>query len=85
MQAATSAGEPFASAGSGMPQCAVIGWPGQTGHVSPAALACGAVMGVVMALYFGDHGRLAITLFLLPGFISGCLLIAIAKLSKCQS
>jgi hypothetical protein len=27
-----------ASAGSGIPQCAVIGWPGQIGQVSPAAL-----------------------------------------------
>jgi hypothetical protein len=25
-------------AGSGIPQCAVMGWPGQTGHVSAAAL-----------------------------------------------
>src|SRR6266700_3045409 len=44
-------GEPFASAGSGTPQCAVIGCPGQTGHISCAALSqtvktkfmCGAV------------------------------------------
>src|SRR5262249_1304030 len=35
---AISAGEPLASAGSGMPQCAVIGWPGHTGQISPAAL-----------------------------------------------
>jgi hypothetical protein len=35
---ATSAGEPLASAGSGTPQCAVIGWPGHTGQASPAAL-----------------------------------------------
>ena len=35
---AISAAEPVAAAGSGMPQCAVIGWPGQTGQVSPAAL-----------------------------------------------
>jgi hypothetical protein len=30
------AGEQFS--GSGMPQCAVIGWPGHTGQTSPAAL-----------------------------------------------
>src|SRR5262249_45901695 len=35
---AISAGEPLASTGSGMPQCAVIGWPGHTGQISPAAL-----------------------------------------------
>src|SRR5215510_7179861 len=29
---------PVAAAGSGTPQCAVIGWPGQNGHASPAAL-----------------------------------------------
>ena len=29
---------PSTAAGSSMPQCAVIGWPGQTGHASPAAL-----------------------------------------------
>ena len=29
---------PFAAAGSGTPQCAVMGWPGHTGHTSPAAL-----------------------------------------------
>src|SRR5262249_35959637 len=34
----TSAWVPVAAAGSGRPQCAVIGWPGQNGHVSPAAL-----------------------------------------------
>jgi hypothetical protein len=34
----TSASLPVASAGSGMPQCAVIGCPGQTGHGSLAAL-----------------------------------------------
>ena len=28
---------PSTLAGSSMPQCAVIGWPGQTGQVSPAA------------------------------------------------
>ena len=32
-----SASVPSAAAGSGMPQCAVIGCPGQTGHSSPAA------------------------------------------------
>src|SRR5262249_43804008 len=35
---AISASEPLASAGSGTPQCAVIGWPGHNGHASPAAL-----------------------------------------------
>src|SRR5262245_48296092 len=35
---AISVGEPVASAGSGTPQCAVIGRPGQIGHASPAAL-----------------------------------------------
>ena len=49
------------------------------------ALACGAVMGVVMALSFGSNGRLAIMLVLLPGFILGCLLIAIAKLSNVRA
>ena len=34
----TSSGVPWTAAGSGMPQCAVIGWPGQTGHTSLAAL-----------------------------------------------
>ena len=29
---------PSTAAGSGTPQCAVIGWPGQTGQASPAAL-----------------------------------------------
>src|ERR1700722_7483607 len=29
---------PCTAAGSGMPQCAVIGWPGHTGHTSFAAL-----------------------------------------------
>ena len=29
---------PSTAAGSSMPQCAVIGWPGQTGQLSPAAL-----------------------------------------------
>src|SRR5688572_9769516 len=29
---------PVAAAGSGTPQCAVTGWPGQTGQTSPAAL-----------------------------------------------
>src|ERR1700687_1914567 len=29
---------PSASAGSSIPQCAVIGWPGHTGQDSPAAL-----------------------------------------------
>ena len=29
---------PFTAAGSGIPQCAVIGWPGHTGHTSFAAL-----------------------------------------------
>ncbi|MNY04743.1 hypothetical protein D3C86_1374390 [compost metagenome] len=29
---------PSHAAGSGTPQWAVIGWPGQTGHISPAAL-----------------------------------------------
>ena len=29
---------PFTAAGSGMPQCAVIGCPGQIGHTSFAAL-----------------------------------------------
>ena len=29
---------PSTAAGSGTPQCAVIGWPGQTGQTSPAAL-----------------------------------------------
>ena len=49
------------------------------------ALAYAAVMGVVMALSFGDYGRLAIPLVLLPGFILGCLLIAIAKLSNVRA
>jgi hypothetical protein len=49
------------------------------------ALACGAVMGAVMALSFGSNGRLAIRLVLLPGFILGCLLIAIAKLSNVRA
>src|SRR3984885_4462499 len=31
-------GVPVTAAGSGTPQCAVIGWPGQTGHTSFAAL-----------------------------------------------
>jgi hypothetical protein len=35
---AISAAEPLASAGSGTPQRAVIGWPGHTGQISPAAL-----------------------------------------------
>src|SRR6202030_3246695 len=30
--------EPSTAAGSGIPQCAVIGCPGQYGHTSPAAL-----------------------------------------------
>ena len=34
----TSAGLPVAATGSGTPQCAVIGWPGQTGQSSAAAL-----------------------------------------------
>jgi len=29
---------PTTAAGSGTPQCAVMGWPGQTGHTSFAAL-----------------------------------------------
>ena len=29
---------PSTAAGSSMPQCAVIGWPGHTGQDSPAAL-----------------------------------------------
>ena len=29
---------PSTAAGSGTPQCAVMGWPGQYGHISPAAL-----------------------------------------------
>src|SRR5260221_7916177 len=33
-----SPSEPCAAAGSGKPQCAVIGRPGQNGHASPAAL-----------------------------------------------
>jgi hypothetical protein len=49
------------------------------------ALAYAAVTGVVMALSFGDYGRLAIPLVLLPGFISGCLLIALAKLSNVRA
>ena len=36
--AAISASDPSAAAGSGMPQCAVTGLPGQIGHTSPAAL-----------------------------------------------
>ena len=32
-----SASLPVTAAGSGMPQCAVIGWPGHTGQVSAAA------------------------------------------------
>ena len=35
---ALSSSDPAAAAGSSMPQCAVIGWPGQTGHTSAAAL-----------------------------------------------
>jgi hypothetical protein len=35
---AISAGELVACAGSGTPQCAVIGWPGYSGHASAAAL-----------------------------------------------
>src|SRR5256885_16990065 len=31
-------GVPVTAAGSGTPQCAVIGWPGQTGQISFAAL-----------------------------------------------
>src|SRR5262249_18526560 len=31
------ASEPSTAAGSGTPQCAVIGWPGQIGQTSPAA------------------------------------------------
>src|ERR1700730_17489927 len=34
----TASREPLTAAGSGTPQCAVIGWPGQTGHTSLAAL-----------------------------------------------
>jgi len=34
----SSCGEPCTAAGSGTPQCAVIGWPGQMGHTSFAAL-----------------------------------------------
>src|ERR1700739_3257571 len=34
----TCSREPFTAAGSGTPQCAVMGWPGQTGHTSLAAL-----------------------------------------------
>ena len=33
-----SSGVPLTAAGSGMPQCAVIGCPGQSGHTSLAAL-----------------------------------------------
>ena len=36
--AAISASSPSTAAGSGTPQCAVIGWPGQTGQTSFAAL-----------------------------------------------
>src|SRR5580765_1682062 len=35
---ASCSGDPTTAAGSGTPQCAVIGWPGQTGHTSFAAL-----------------------------------------------
>jgi hypothetical protein len=35
---AFSASVPWAAAGSAIPQCAVIGFPGQTGQTSPAAL-----------------------------------------------
>jgi hypothetical protein len=49
------------------------------------ALAYAAVAGVVMALSFGDYGRLVITFALLPGLISGCLLIGIAKLSNVRA
>ena len=35
---AISAGVPLAAAGSGIPQCAVIGCPGHNGHASAAAL-----------------------------------------------
>ena len=35
---AISAGVPSTAAGSGMPQCALMGWPGQIGQTSPAAL-----------------------------------------------
>ena len=35
---AFSASVPSAAAGSAIPQCAVIGFPGQTGQTSPAAL-----------------------------------------------
>jgi hypothetical protein len=38
-----------------------------------------------MALSFGDYGRLVITFALLPGLISGCLLIGIAKLSNVRA
>src|SRR5690606_480128 len=34
----TCSGDPATAAGSSTPQCAVTGWPGQTGHASPAAL-----------------------------------------------
>ncbi len=33
-----SSAVPFTAAGSGIPQCAVMGWPGQNGHTSLAAL-----------------------------------------------
>src|SRR5579859_1827746 len=34
----TASLEPFTAAGSGTPQCAVMGWPGHTGQISLAAL-----------------------------------------------
>src|SRR6266404_1121542 len=45
-------GVPVTTAGSGTPQCAVIGWPGQTGQISFAALS----QTVKTKFIFGESG-----------------------------